>query len=176
MTIPVSIYTCSSLLRTCFKCQQASAAASLFHASVFTPGILFLISHWRWRFSTIIIVWHFTNATRKWVSSWNAKCWEVSSRWAVWFVYETSNSFSELKREEKQHFRVIKKGYELWSQKAQGPWLLAGRASADHGTSLNFSFFLCETGMLGLTGFHGSSMKGCMCSVQSQAWYTASTP
>lgn len=136
----------------CFQCQQASSSSSC-HASVFTPGILFLISHSSWRISAVIIVWHFTNANRKWVSSRNAEGWEVSSRWTVWLFYEISNSFSELKWEEKQHFIVIKSGFRLWSQKAHAPRLLAGRACVGHGSSLNFGFFLCEMGMLNLAGF-----------------------
>lgn len=89
-----NIYICSPLLTTCFKCQQASSSSS-FIASVFIPGIFFSIFHLSWRISTVIIVWHFTNANRKWVSSQNAEGWEESNRWAVWLFYETSNSVNQ---------------------------------------------------------------------------------
>ena len=48
---------------------------------------------------------------------------------------------------------MIKNGFRLWNQKTRAPWLLAGSASVGHGSSLNFSFFPCEVGMLSLAGF-----------------------
>lgn len=160
---------------TRFQCQQASSSLSC-HASVFTPGILFLISHSSWRISAVIIVWHFTNANRKWVSSRNAEGWEVSGRWTVWLFCEISNSSSELKWEEKQHFIVIKSGFGLRSQKAHAPRLPApvhAWAMAPLWISVSFSVkWECSI----LQGFRGSLMKGCMQSVQSQAWHMARTP